>query len=487
VSVEWLLPEAERPWSQGNHVELLVHGGEYFPRIIDVVGAAGAGDRVLFTDWRGDPDEKLAEGGPTVAALMCDAVARGVEVRGMLWRSHSDLVSFSAQQNSHLGTQINEAGGEALLDQRVRRGGSHHQKLLIVQHPADPTRDRAYVGGIDLCHSRRDDHRHLGDPQPQPMDPRYGDRAPWHDAALELRGPAVHHVAMTIAERWNDPTRLDHRNPYRMMLRRLSHMPPHGEPLDPLPAPPVAGGHTVQLLRTYPAKSPAFPFAPKGERSIARAYAHAFARARRLIYVEDQYLWSRDVATTLAEALRRESRLQVIAVVPRYPDADGWFTGPPNRYGQIEAIEMLRAAGGDRFGVYDLTSDQGVPIYVHAKICIVDDEWMTCGSDNFNRRSWTHDSEATCAVVDPEGRLPRQARTKLWAEHLGLTPDDPRLLDLAGAAELWREVAATGPSRARPHRPAAIPRLASLWTRPMYRLVYDPDGRPSGLRRRHAF
>ena len=42
----------------------------------------------------------------------------------------------------------------------------------------------------------------------------------------------------------------------------------------------------------------------------------------------------------------------------------------------------------------------GIPIYVHAKLCIVDDEWAKVGSDNVNRRSWTHDSELACAVVD---------------------------------------------------------------------------------------
>ena len=48
---------------------------------------------------------------------------------------------------------------------RVRTGGSHHQKLVVIRHRDQPERDIAYVGGIDLCHSRRDDAEHLGDPQ----------------------------------------------------------------------------------------------------------------------------------------------------------------------------------------------------------------------------------------------------------------------------------------------------------------------------------
>ena len=47
-----------------------------------------------------------------------------------------------------------------------------------------------------------------------------------------------------------------------------------------------------------------YDFAPHGERSIARAYNKVVPLARRLIYVEDQYLWSKPVAELFARALR---------------------------------------------------------------------------------------------------------------------------------------------------------------------------------------
>jgi phosphatidylserine/phosphatidylglycerophosphate/cardiolipin synthase-like enzyme len=482
---DWFLPPAERPWSSGNLVVPHVHGAAYFARLAEVVGATGPGDQVFFTDWRGDADELLTAEGPSIGRLLCAAARRDVQVRGLLWRSHSDRTSFSAQENQRLGAEINEAGGEALLDQRVRRGGSHHQKMVVVRRRDRPDADVAFVGGIDLCHSRRDDAAHAGDPQSQPMDRRYGPRPPWHDAMIEIHGPATADVLATFLQRWNDPTPLDHDNPYRRVLQRAARMPRHPTPLrDAVTRQVAAGPHQVQVLRTYPFKRPAFPFAAEGERTIARAYRRAFARATRLVYVEDQYLWSEAVARALAEALRRSPRLQVIAVVPRFPDQDGRVSGPPNRLGQLTAMALLRQAGGDRFAVYDLENAAGTPVYVHAKVCIVDDIWMTCGSDNFNRRSWTHDSELTCAVVDPEGRLARSLRTALWSEHLGLPGDDPRLADVDGAGQLWRERTRSPDSRARPHRPAPVSRLARLWATPLYRLVYDPDGRPPRLRRR---
>ncbi|MCW2787163.1 MAG: phospholipase [Marmoricola sp.] len=485
---DWFLSEQERPRTAGNLVVPHVHGADYFARIIQVVGATRRGDRIFFTDWRSDAGERLAGDGPTIGELLADAARRGVEVRGLLWRSHSDKTSFNAQENRHLGTVINEAGGEALFDERVRRGGSHHQKLFVVRRKGRPEEDVAFVGGIDLSHGRRDDIEHLGDPQAPPLDERYGATPPWHDATLEIRGPAVSDVLDAFSERWDDPTPLDHRNPYRALVHREARMPRHPQPLperwDP---PPACGPHEVQILRTYPAKRPAFPFAPDGERSIAHAYERTFALARRLIYIEDQYFWSEVVVRSLADALRREPGLQVMAVVPRFPEKDTALSGTPMRLGQQRARDRLHEAGGPRFAMYDLENVAGTPVYVHAKVCVVDDEWMTCGSDNLNLRSWTHDSEIACAVVDTKGRLPRDLRATLWAEHLGLPRDDPRLDDLSKAASLWADRAAAPGARIRAHAIAPVRRAVRPWAALAYRVVFDPDGRPRGLRRTDRF
>ncbi|UKA59468.1 phospholipase D family protein [Arthrobacter sp. FW306-2-2C-D06B] len=501
-------------WSVGNLVRPLVHGASYFARLHEELTALQAGDRVWFTDWRGDADERLLANGPTIGDLLAGLARAGVEVRGLVWRSHGERVSapMSGRPNELLSRKINDAGGEVLLDQRVRLFGSHHQKMFVIRRRDDPSRDVAFIGGLDLSHSRRDDADHAGDPQAVAMDPRYGKRPPWHDAALELRGPVVADVLAVFAERWNDPHPLDRRTPYRMLLQRLARMPRHPEPLPAAaPPPPAAGPHAVQLLRTYGVKRPPFPFAPEGERSVARGYAKAFARARSLIYIEDQYLWSTEVAAGIAAALERNPDLNVIAVVPRYPDSDGPLVGPASRLGQLRALRMLRQVAPDRVGVFDLENSSGTPIYVHAKICIIDDTWFTCGSDNFNRRSWTTDSELTCAVLDTtadngdlpgidtghdaSGPLARGLRLQLWAEHLGLDQDDPRIHDPAAGLKLWKTSAdaldnwhETGRRSHRPtgnvrhHTPEPVSSLQRLWADPISRFVVDPDGRPRRLR-----
>ena len=501
---DWFLTAAERgnpatriddggAWTEGNLVQPLVHGATYFRRLYDELCKLRPGDQVFFTDWRGDPDEKLYDEGPSIGDVLCDLARSGVQVRALLWRSHSDHLSFNSQENQHFGTELNEAGGEGLLDQRVRRLASHHQKLFVIRHRGAEADDVAFVGGIDLCHGRRDDERHRGDPQAAPMDPRYGERPPWHDVALELHGPVVGVLLRCFSERWDDRHPLDRRTPYRMVVQRLSRMPRHpGKLPETFPDQPPAGPHAVQVLRTYAHKHPGFPFAPHGEYSIARAYLKAFDRAKSLIYVEDQYLWSNPVAEALREALARSRELRVIAVVPRYPDHDGRVTGPPTRQAQLEA---LRRVDSDRLAVYDLENDDGVPIYVHAKVCIVDDQWMTCGSDNFNRRSWTNDSELTCAIDSAE--LARSLRKQLWSEHLGTAEPD---LDPLSGFEQWRSTAAAldrwyadgcqGPrprGRIRAHHPQPVSRFQESWAGWLAHHLYDPDGRPTAARRANTF
>jgi phosphatidylserine/phosphatidylglycerophosphate/cardiolipin synthase-like enzyme len=504
--------DVDGSWVEGNLVRPLIHGATYFRRLYEELCALRAGDRAYFTDWRGDADEMLLPDGPTIGTVLADLARSGVEVRGLLWRSHSDHLQFNARENQRLGTKLNEAGAEVLLDQRVRHLASHHQKLFVIRHKGLPELDVAFVGGIDLSHQRRDDGEHLGDPQQAPMDRRYGDRTPWHDAALELRGPVVGDLLRTFVERWDDGHPLDRRTPYRMIVQRLARMPRHPKPLpEGFPDPPPAGPHAVQVLRTYARKHPGYPFAPLGERSIARAYGKAFGEARNLIYLEDQYLWSELIAQGIHDALERSPELRVIIVVPRYPDADSALSGPPARFGQLRAVRMLRRTAPGRVGVYNLENAAGSPIYVHAKICIVDDVWFTCGSDNFNRRSWTCDSELTCAVLDatPDDRefvadgtrrLARDLRMEVWSEHLGRPCHSLTQLDPQAGFDLWQRTAADlevwhaggcrgerPPGQIRPHVTQHVSRFQALWAEPFYRLIYDPDGRPRDMRRRGEF
>ncbi|MEU7552848.1 phospholipase D family protein [Streptomyces sp. NPDC044571] len=503
-------------WSSGNRVRPLVHGKTYFAELLLAIRALHPGDLLLFTDWRGDPDERLDGEGTEIGAVLCEAAARGVIVKGLVWRSHLDRFQFSETENRHLGEEIEEAGGECLLDMRVRPGGSHHQKLVVLRHPGRPELDTAYAGGIDLCHSRNDDASHCGDAQAMPLAAAYGPRPPWHDVHLAVRGPAVGDLEAAFRERWDDPAPLS-RSPLMRLRELLRHEDTRPGTLPPqLPDPPPCGSHTVQVLRTYPNRLlRGYPFAPDGERSIARGYLKALKRAKALVYVEDQYLWSPSVVDAFARALRDNPELRLIAVVPTVPEQDGRLTLPMYLVGRVTALERLRRAGADRVAVYGLENRSGTPVYVHAKVCVIDDVWASVGSDNINLRSWTHDSELSCAVLDesPDTRRPgdpgglgdgarrfaRELRLELAREHLdGGEPDvlcDPvgafeAFAASAAALDSWYEDGGRGPrppGRLRAYRPPELSRPARTLAMPLYRVLVDPDGRPVRLRRRNAY
>ncbi len=480
-ATNWLLSAEERcnphtridarhrgvAWTDGNRVQALVHGAVYFAQLLRRIPAMRAGDVLMFTDWRGDADERLAGPGTEVGHVLCTAAERGVIVKGLLWRSHLDRFSFSGEENREMGDEIEAAGGECLRDMRVRPGGSHHQKLLVLRHPGRPDRDVAFAGGIDLCHGRNDDDSHTGDPQRQPMAAVYGERPPWHDIQLCVRGPAVGDLEATFRERWEDPAALT-RNPFDRVIdavRREDEVP---EPLPvQLPDPPSCGTQTVQVC--------------------------------------------------FADALAANPQLRLVVVIPHYPDQDGRWALPPNLVGRRQALEVVRAAGGDRVAVYGVENHEGTPVYVHAKVCIVDDVWAAVGSDNVNRRSWTHDSELSCAVLDeqrderePRGvdhfgdgarRFARQLRLDLSREHLDRPDgDDADLIDPVSAFEQfklsaqrlqdWHDNGRRGarpPGRLRPHHQQPLPRRTLMWAQPLFRTIYDPDGRPLRMRLRNTY
>ena len=81
---------------------------------------------------------------------------------------------------------------EAILDGRVRPGGSHHAKLSVVRRAGGLV---AWVGGIDVHVNRlvTQAHTEVGTGQEQ-----------YHDVQCRVEGPAAREVLRTFISRWND-------------------------------------------------------------------------------------------------------------------------------------------------------------------------------------------------------------------------------------------------------------------------------------------
>ena len=195
--------------------------------------------------------------------------------------------------------------------------------------------------------------------------------------------------------------------------------------------------------------------------------------------------------------------------MPLYTDLEGVLGRLPQLEGQRRATQGLLRDAPDRFALYGLENHAGTPVYVHAKACVVDDTWASIGSDNFNRRSWTHDSELSAVVVDPKGAYARQLRLTLAAEHLDRELGDPSddvsevMADCLEPADMFATYAASAArldawhagGRIGPRPAGRLRRVQQSRLGPMARAVasvpyshlHDPDGRPRRLRRANAF
>jgi phosphatidylserine/phosphatidylglycerophosphate/cardiolipin synthase-like enzyme len=166
-------------------------------------------------------------------------------------------------------------------------------------------------------------------------------------------------------------------------------------------------------VRTLPAG--AYRQARRGDYSILESYLAALRSAERLVYLENQFLWSPEVVTVLVEKLVAppSDDFRIVVLLPARAN-----DGADISRGQVAAL-IDADAGNDRFLACTVYAREGPLrdiVYVHAKVGIVDDRWLTIGSANLNAHSLLHDTEMN--VVAHDADLARATRLRLWSEHL---------------------------------------------------------------------
>ena len=385
----------------GCALDILIDGAQALPAIAEAL--AGASSHVHIAGWHLTPDFGLTrdDGAQRLRDLLAELAER-VDVRVLLWAGAPAPVFTPARRLvRHVRDELTRGTRvRCALDSNERPMHCHHEKLVIVDG------EIAFVGGIDLTS--------LGGDRFDTTDHPVRGRLGWHDAASRLRGPAVADVAAHFAARWREVT---------------------GERLTPSEPPPAAGSHEVQVVRTVPEK--VYDFLPPGDFRILESYTRALRSAQRLVYLESQFLWSAQVVAILAEKLRSPPRddFRVTVLLPARPN-----NGADSTRGQLGLLVDADAqAGGGRFLASTISARTGRlegPLYVHAKIAVVDDHWVTIGSANLNEHSFFNDSEMNVVVCDPD--LARETRVRLWAEHLErptaeVSGDASAVID-----ELWR-------------------------------------------------
>jgi phosphatidylserine/phosphatidylglycerophosphate/cardiolipin synthase-like enzyme len=383
-------------------VEVLVDGAEALPRIADALRSARS--HVHLAGWHAEPGFALTRGAtPTILRNLLAELSGRIDVRVLTWAG-APLPLFRPSRGQVRRLREQACNGTSIrwaLDARERPLHCHHEKTVVVD-------DRvAFVGGIDLTSEsgdRFDGTAHVA---------RAG--VGWHDVAVRLTGPVVADVAEHFRMRWHEVT---------------------GETIPPVARGEDGGDTEVRVVRTVPER--VYSALPLGEFGILEAYVRALSHARELVYLESQFLWSPELTAILREKLRNppSDRFRLLLVLPSKPN-----TGADDTRGCL--AELVEADDGrGRLLACTLYAREGPfadPIYVHAKVGIVDDRWLTIGSANLNDHSLFNDTEVNVVTEDPG--LAAETRRRLWAEHLELPlPDvsgDPTTL----IDDVWKPIA----------------------------------------------
>ena len=390
------------PPRPGCELEILIDGAEALPRLAAELRKAKS--HVHLAGWFMSPYFALVREGERVElrALLAELAER-VDVRVLLWAG-SPLPLFRPDRDDvegvvhalTFGTKV-----QAAADPKERPLHCHHEKIAVID-------DRvAFVGGIDLTTESGDRYDSSGHPARGELG--------WHDVASVLRGPAVADVAGHFSQRWREIT---------------------GEDLPKPKRPRRAGDKEVQIVRTVPER--VYDSIAKGDFRILESYVRALRSAQRLVYLENQFLWSSEIAAILLDKVEHPPRddFRLVLLLPSKPN-----TGRDDTRGELaDLIEADDGAGRLLACTLRALGELGpCPVYIHAKVGIVDDRWLTLGSANLNEHSLFNDTELNVVTCDPE--LARDTRLRLWAEHLDrskreVSGDPVRLVD-----EVWKPIA----------------------------------------------
>lgn len=216
----------------------------------------------------------------------------------------------------------------------------NHRKVVVIDGSV------GYVGGMNIA-----DRYVIGDKKWKP----------WRDTHLRIYGEAVAALEYSFAIDWIFTTR-------QLLTSPTMHYTET----------PVNTDHLVQMMSSGPTNR---------WNNISLVFFKAIALAKKCVYVQTPYFLPSD---SLLKALQSAalSGVDVRLMIPRKTDST-----------------MLRLATGSYI---KQCLQSGMKIYfyesgmMHAKVVIVDDEFVTTGSTNFDFRSFEHNFEFNALVYGKE-------------------------------------------------------------------------------------
>jgi cardiolipin synthase len=321
-----------------NDIRLLHCGTDYFPALIGAIDAARYD--VYFETYIFANDDT----GAAVQQALMRAAERGVTVRMI-----TDWFGTGHKRVHQMDLELTRAGvHHRVFNPWFRRGITRsHRKLCVVD------RAIAFVGGINVTDDLYCEH------QPGVQLP-----APRWDFAVQVRGPLVTLIHQELQAQWLRTGRLN-------LVRRVKLFRELRKVEKAVAENPVMAGFVVRDNW-------------RNRRTIQRAYLQAIGRARSQILLANPYFApGHKVRRALLEAARRGVRVRLLIGVGEFfmQDAVAHSFYP-----------KLLDAGVD---VIEYTKTQ-----LHAKVAVIDDDWATVGSSNFDGLSLFLNQEANVVVKD---------------------------------------------------------------------------------------
>jgi cardiolipin synthase A/B len=413
------------PTRNGNQVRPWIDGEPAFRRLGAVIETAEQSVWAAVTFmW---PSFRMPDSSDTALDVLERAARRGIDVRIIFWRP--DELMTRHRQNAFWGSPVHfELLAKHYPNLNIRWDRAHsgycqHQKIWLVD--VYDTAATAFVGGINL-----NPHSVIA--------PGHKGQGHNHDVYIEITGPAVVDVHHNFVQRWNEASE-------RSLADGRWGKSSNIELAFPTYTPPECGAALIQIQRTihpgrYTCEQPtphgaAFPIS-SGEKTNLEQYCLAISQARRTIYIENQYVEVPEIVAALHDALARG--VEVVVLLPAMPDIASSTVVSQERVAFL--AERARLAVYDNFTLCGIAGldDEGhrQPVYVHAKLMLIDDEWATVGSCNLHHYSLFGNTELNAAFQHPA--TVRAMRVELFQEHLAV---DTSKMDDTSALHLFRQIA----------------------------------------------
>lgn len=390
---------------QATRAAVIVDADDYFVHLRSAMLKARR--RIMLVGWDFDARINLADGAEdgapsTVGKFISWLVERrpDLDVYILRWGTGALEMFLHARTLFTVLRWVRDPRIHLKFDGHHPLAGSHHQKVAVIDD------DLAFCGGIDMTRNRWDTRGHRDD-EPRRVNPNGDPYGPLHDATTALEGAAARALGDMCRIRWEQAG---------------------GRSLGPVEGgarcwPDGLGADfenvSVGISRTLPAMHD-----HDTVHEIEALYISLIKRAKRWIYAESQYFASRHIAEAIAERLHEDDGPEVVIVNPT--TAEGWLEPVAMDTARARLIVALRDCDlHGRFRVYHPFTVGGTPIYVHAKVTVIDNEVLRVGSSNFNNRSLRLDSECDVSIdASREGGEDVRVsiagiRNSLLAEHLG--------------------------------------------------------------------